>query len=70
MAPLLAVTVDLLRAVGLLDARLDDHGRLLLRFTNRTEVWVPIEHSQASRERLWFREQFYALATTGLETVQ
>jgi hypothetical protein len=68
-----AVTADLLRAVGLMAARIDADGILRLRFTNRTEVWVPVdrdEPSSSSREILPFHGQLYALLTTGAETVQ
>ncbi len=66
------LTADLLRAVGLLDAQIDADGSLHLRFTNRTEVWVPVgrEPLMSSGEILRFRGQLYALLTTGAETVQ
>ena len=66
------LTVDLLRAVGLVAARIDADGVLRLRFTTRTETWVPVDHEPplSSREILRFRGQLYALLTTGAETIQ
>jgi hypothetical protein len=68
---LLTLTLDHILAIGLVDARLEDHGRILrLNFTNRTETWLRIGRTPpASREILQFRGQLYVLLTTGAEVV-
>jgi hypothetical protein len=66
------VTRDVLRAVGLLAAREDlADATLLLRFENRTEVWVRLRDDEPSAgEYLIMRGRRYRLLSTGRETIQ